>query len=140
MDPLWSNVLQCLRKFPVVWSCFLQDASKTQTTLESAISGPLFGPFLDPFSANSTLSFCEVVLCLAKCFRNSNSLRIYDFRHVFGPFLEQYSSMVAQISCYVGLLRVRCFKNSNSPRICDFRQFCSTLFVAMFFNVCTYFL
>ena len=71
LDPFWSHVLQCLLKFPLILFYFLQDASNTQTALGSAISGSLFGLFLEQCSSNSTLSFCCVVLLPARRFRNS---------------------------------------------------------------------
>ena len=45
-----------------MWSCFLQGASETQTALESVISGPLFGPSLEPCSSMFAQISCRVVL------------------------------------------------------------------------------
>ena len=44
-DPFCSHVLQCLHVFVVMWSCFVQDASKNQTALGSAISGIILASF-----------------------------------------------------------------------------------------------
>ena len=86
LDPYWSHVLQCLLKFPLILFYFLQDASNTQTALGSAISGSLFGLFLEQCSSNSTLSFCCVVLLPARRFRNSAmAINTPPSDHLQGP-------------------------------------------------------
>ena len=66
-----------------MWACFAHDDSKSQTALGSAISGPPFGPFLEPSSSMFAQISFHFVLFLAGCFQHSNSPRICDFRLSF---------------------------------------------------------
>ena len=110
---------QGLRTFPVMWACFAHDDSKTQTALGSAISGPPFGPFLEPCS----LMFAKFPLIwyyfLQDASNTQTALGSAISGSLFGLFLEQCSSNSTLSFCCVVLLPARRFRNSamaiNTP-------------------------
>ena len=125
-------------------SCCALDASKTQTALISAISGPLSGACFDFFWSHvpqCLLKFPVILYCFWQdASSTQTALGSAISGLLFGLFLDQFSSKSTLSLCCVVLLPARRFRNSNKPRICDFRPSFWTLFGTMFLNICANFL
>ena len=93
-------------------SCCALDVSKTQTDLVSAISGPPFGPFLEPWSSMFVQISCHVDCFLQDASNTQTALGSAISGPLVGPFLEQFSSKSTLSFCCVDLLPAKAI---NTP-------------------------